>query len=190
VGLTARKLPRRYIGIAVILILIAVFGAEVYAHNYVQVATLPVVTADYALTHLRAMNIAINDTHIFSSNGATWLLVLSLYRIPNPGYVLLYIFKIQENKTFFTQSVDLVGVSLDVKSGPTNIVIPFSSTMSFGLNDGNSSIVLGQYQVDSIGTYYYFDFAFTFMAYEKTLVGILSSGEMTVVFTENMTIPE
>jgi hypothetical protein len=189
VGLTARKLPRRYIGIAVILILIAVFGAEVYAHNYVQVATLPVVTADYALNHLRAMNIPINDTHIFSSNGATWLLVLSLYRIPNPGYVLLYIFKIQENKTFFTQSVDLVGVSLDVKSGPTNIVFPFS-TMSFGLNDGNSSIVLGQYQVDSIGTYYYFDFAFTFKAYEKTLVGILSSGEMTVLFTENMTIPE
>jgi hypothetical protein len=186
VGLTARKLPRRYIGIAFILILVAFFSAEVYAHNYVQVATLPVVTADYALNHLRAMNISINDTYIFSSNGATWLLVLSLYRIPNPGYVLLYVFKIQENRTFFTQSVDLVGVSLDVKSRPTNIAD--SSTMRFGLNDGNSSIVLGQYQVSSSGTFY-FDFAFTFKAYEKTLVGILSSGRMTVLFTENMSIP-
>lgn len=187
-GLTARKLPRRYIGIAVILVLVAVFGAEVYAYNYVQVATLPVVTADYALSHLRAMNIPINDTYIFSSNGATWLLVLSLYRISNPGAVLLYVFKIQENKTFFTQSVDLVGVSFDVSSRPMNIVLPYSS-IGFGLNDGNSSILLAQYTVSSPGTFY-FDFVFTFKAYEKTLVGILSSGEMTVLFTENMTIPE
>jgi len=188
VGSTARKLPRRYIGIAVILVLVAVFGAEVYAHNYVQVATLPVVTADYALSHLRAMNIAINDTYIFSSNGATWLLVLSLYRISNPGAVLLYVFKIQENTTFFTQSVDLVGVSFDVSSRPMNIVLPYSS-ISFGLNDGNSSILLAKYTVSSPGTFY-FDFAFTFKTYEKTLVGILSSGKMTVLFTENIAIPE
>jgi hypothetical protein len=167
----------------VLVVLIGLVCVEVYAHTYVHVDVMPVVTSDYALKSVPI----INGTRTFSSNGAEWLLVLSSPAFRSSvGVVFLYVFKTQENKGFFAQSVDLVGVDFDVESTP--IGIHPASNFRFGLCGSNCTEGVGQYITTLSGTLNV-DFGFTFKVYEETLVGILQVDETTVHFNETMAIP-
>jgi len=101
----------------------------------------------------------------------------------NTGIAEVHVFKIQENKSFFTQSVDLVGVKYDVKSTPLGI--ESLNWFVFGLFGSNYTLAYGNYIVTSSGTYNV-DFGFTFRVYEKTLIGILPMDETTIHFNATM----
>jgi len=182
-----RKLTRKRFAIVLSVVLVVLVGLvclEVYAHTYVQVDTLPVVTSDYALNSIPV----VNGTCTFSSSGAKWLLVLTfpfgqVEDQSNTGIAEVHVFKIQENKSFFTQSVDLVGVKYDVKSTPLGI--ESLNWFVFGLFGSNYTLAYGNYIVTSSGTYNV-DFGFTFRVYEKTLIGILPMDETTIHFNATM----
>jgi hypothetical protein len=185
--LMVRKLTRKRFAIVLSVVLVVLVGLvclEVYAHTYVQVDTLPVVTSDYALNSIPV----VNGTCTFSSSGAKWLLVLTfpfgqVEDQSNTGIAEVHVFKIQENKSFFTQSVDLVGVKYDVKSTPLGI--ESLNWFVFGLFGSNYTLAYGNYIVTSSGTYNV-DFGFTFRVYEKTLIGILPMDETTIHFNATM----
>ncbi|MGD0028244.1 MAG: hypothetical protein ABSC91_04810 [Candidatus Bathyarchaeia archaeon] len=181
-----RKLTRKRFAIVLSVVLVGLVCFEVYAHIYVQVDTLPVVTSDYALSSTPI----INDTCTFSSNGAKWLLILALPVLggvrSNTGVAEIFVFKTQENKSFFTQSVDLVGVKFDVKSTPLGI--ESLNTFGFDLYGSNCTLAYGQYIMTASGNYHV-DFRFTFKVYEKTLIGILAVDETTIHFNQTMAIP-
>jgi hypothetical protein len=185
------KPTRKRFATVLMVILVASVGLvwlEVYAHTYIHVDTLPVVTSEYALN---SAPIPYNQTRTFSSSGAKWLLILGFpfgqqNDHTNTGDIEVYVFKIQENKSFLIQNVDLVGSNFDVKSTPLGIVP--DNIFVFGLYGRNYTMAEGQYLITSTGTFNV-NFGFTFRVYEKTSVGILPVDETTVHFNVTMSIP-
>lgn len=83
---------------------------EVYAHAYVQVHSLAVVTEDEAMRSFAYGQIT--GTHVFSSAGCRWLVVWTAVEAStstNDGFIS--IFKVEQNRSLFTLNTDLVIVS-------------------------------------------------------------------------------
>lgn len=187
-----RHFSRKRLAIIVsVAILVGVICFEAFAHFYIQIDNLPMVTSEEAL-EVPSLN---NGTCTFSSNGAQWLLIMKLPAfdyLVNPGIVWFYIYKIQENTSLFVQSLNLVAEKIDIQSTPDGVrVDPTYGGLRFGTYSGARvlcTIAAQGYSISQSGTYEV-DFAFTFRVYETTLLGIFQVNEGTVHFNETWTLP-
>jgi hypothetical protein len=175
-------------------ILVGVICLEAFAHFYIQIYNLPVVTSQEAL-EVPSLN---NGTRTFSSNGAQWLLIMQLPAfdyLVNPGIVGFYIYKIHENTSLFVQSLNLVAEKIDIQSTPDGVrVDPSYGGLRFDTYSRTElapvlCTIAGQgYSISQSGTYEV-DFAFAFRVYETTLLGIFQVNEATVHFNATWTLP-
>jgi len=191
-----RRFSRKRLAIIVsVAILVGVICLEAFAHFYIKIDNLPVVTSEEAL-EVPSLN---NGTCTFSSNGAQWLLIMQLPAfdyLVNPGIVMFYIYKIQENTSLFVQSLNLVAEKIDIQSTPDGVrVDPTYGGLRFGPYSRTAPFatvlctIAGQgYSISQSGTYEV-DFAFTFRIYETTLLGIFQVNEATVHFNATWTLP-
>jgi len=156
---------------SIILVLIAL---EFYAYTYVHVDRLPLLTQEEALK----FPFYVNGTYTFSSNGARWFLVLQ-YQKPEPSlnFAYVYIFKIEQNVSFLTRSVDLLVSGLDLKSNGTAGF--FMASVDETFYEGNFTVVRIWYDIGQIGVYEV-DFGLRVRVYEDTFLGLLPRGDVRV----------
>jgi hypothetical protein len=109
---------------------------------------LPVVSYDDAL---RTVSNPINDTYIFSSNGARWLFVLSWSRVNTvgSGFALIYVFKIQENNSALTLRTDIKPVNISASSSIPNFCEVQIQQVDFAKN---YMVIVVNYSFSTIGS--------------------------------------
>jgi hypothetical protein len=115
-----QRISRKTLSI-VVLILIAFILFEVYAHTYVQINHLPVLTRAEALRMI--VPLYYNSTSTFSGDGASWLVALQYTKplVPSPiSYAYLFIFKTDQNNSLLAQNIDLLVTGLKLTSNGTS----------------------------------------------------------------------
>jgi len=168
-------------------LLVTIVSVEVFAHFYVQVDPLPVVTAEDALNTPFLLN---NGTTVYSANGAKWLLVLSCYRDNNApsGSTKVYVFKLQDNSTFPAQSVNIKPLSITFNTVRSDINTYGSNSYREGFYLNKCTIAAQDYYLSGIGKYDA-DISFTFRIYQQTLFGYIPGQEATVHFNATFIYP-
>jgi hypothetical protein len=172
--------------VVLVAVLVGVICVEVYAHSYVKIDNLPIVTADDALT----VPMAVNGTCIVSSGGATWLIILELptfVHMTPTGAITVYIYKIQENKNLLTQSIDFVAQNIAVKPDIGGVQTDQDFRASLYYNNCTTAGI--SYYIVNSGTYH-IDIALTYKTYQTTLFGILPVNSGTVHFNATLTLSD
>jgi hypothetical protein len=188
-----RHFDRGFVAMVLVVILVGVVCFEVYAHLYIKIDNLPVVSSKYAFQVPQV----INDSYTFSSGGTKWLLLWELLPASNDtvtplgGTVNVYIFKLNESTNSIIQNLNIVGEKMLVTSSNGNF-----SASSGGLTNLRHNIFSEVGSVYSIGevdggpfpfeAYNKVDFAFTFQVYETTLVGIFPVQQEIIQFNDTM----
>jgi hypothetical protein len=160
---------RQKIGI-IALVLVVFISSEVYAHNYIKVRALPVLTKEQALKQLEVY-VWWNGTHEFSSSGCSWLAV---WRIPRPqpsaNWAYFFIFKTEQNSSLWILRTDLAVLQPSPRSNSTGgYFTTFSIEVDYGDNCTTISV---PFDVGWIGTYEV-DFDIRVQVYQETLLGLL-----------------
>ncbi|HVP15931.1 MAG TPA: hypothetical protein VMT42_01015 [candidate division Zixibacteria bacterium] len=159
----------------VALILVILASLEVYAHTYVQIRSLPVVTVDEAMHSLPFENNT--GTYVFSSAGCQWLIVWKADEAStsmNYGYIS--IFKVEQNRSLFTLNTDLVVARLDPTSNHTGWLDAALDEVLYENNRTDASI---RYYFGEIDTYQ-IDFGLVVRVYEETLLATLLREEIRI----------
>ena len=149
----------------VALILVILASLEVYAHTYVQVHSLSVVTRDEAIQSFPFGQST--GTYLFSSTGCEWLVVWKADEAStsiNYGFICIY--KVEQNKSLFTLNTDLVALKLQSASNNTGW---FSAELDEVLYENNRTSARIEYNFGEIGTYK-IDFGLVVRVYEETLL--------------------
>jgi Uncharacterized protein conserved in bacteria len=181
------KLGLKRVTLILVIIVACAFSAEAYAHSYVQVAQLPVVSSNDALT----VPLSYNATATFSSNGAKWLIIAVLPAFRNlsqSGAVIYYVYKIDQRNDFFTQSVDIIPEDIEISSNPIGVHTDGALRYQPYLYEGNCTTAGKGYFISNVGTYFV-DFSFRFKVYKTTPLGIFPLDEETIHFNETWTLP-
>ncbi len=178
-----KNVSRKSIVIILVATLLLAVCFEIYAHIYIKIANLPVVSSADVLK----LPYISNDTYILSANGAEWLLALKQFNVTSePAGLVLFIFKIKQNTNFYIQSIDLIPENLQVNLGIKDSSFSTNLTPYYTQNS-NCTIQPATYTF-SPGTYNC-TFNFKFKIYESTLLGISTVNETTVQFYETKTYP-
>jgi len=160
--------------IAVIALILVIFASlEVYAHNYVQIHSLPVVDEDEV--HKSSSWRYYTGTCTFSRGGCRWL-VGWIIRRPAPWYGYVDIFKIEENRSFFTLSTDVLILGLKATSNNTE---NFWARLEKIYYADNYTSVVVSYDFNGVGTYQ-ISFSLQVQIYERTLLGLIPKEEITL----------
>jgi hypothetical protein len=160
---------RQKIGI-IVLILVTLVSIEVYAHYYVQVSALPVLTEEEALKQL-AIYQWWNGTYAFVSNGGSWFVVWRIPRtMPSENFANFFIFKIGQNSSIGVLRTDLQVLKPSPTSNSTaGCFVPFSAEIS---DEGNYTAIVIPFDVGWVGTYKV-DFDIHVRVYQETLLGLV-----------------
>lgn len=138
---------------------------EVYAHTYVQVHGLSVVSRDEAI-HSFPFGQS-TGTYLFSSAGCQWLIVWKAEEAaPTVNYGFISIYKIQQNTSLFTLNVGIVVLKLQPTSNNT---AEFWAELDDVLYENNSTSARIEYHFGGIGTYR-IEFGLVVQVYEETLL--------------------
>ena len=174
-----KKTKVRHLGsrriVFVSLVLLIFVSLMVYAHMYVQIHSLQVVTENDAL-HSFPFGPS-TGTYAFSSTGCRWRIIWKAdesCRSVNYGYIC--IFKVEENKSLFTLRTDLVVVRLQPTSNNTGW---FFANLDDVLYETNRTIARIEYYFGEIGTYE-IDFKLVVHVYEETLLGSFLREEISI----------
>lgn len=164
-----RHLTFRQKIVIITLVLVVFISAEVYAHNYVQVRALQVVTKDQALKQLAVYGWW-NGTYAFSSSGCSWLAV---WRIPRPqpsiNYACFFVFKTGQNSSLWVPRTDLAVLKPSPRSNSTG---GYFTTYSVEIDYGhNCTAISVPFEVGLVGTYKV-DFDIRVQVYQETLLGL------------------
>jgi len=165
---------RQKVGI-IALILVILVSVEVYAHYYVQVSALPILTEEEALKQL-AVYEWWNGTYAFASNGGSWIVV---WRIPRPtlneNLAEFFIFKTGQNSSLGVLRTDLeVPRPSPTSNSTAGYFVPSSAEIS---NEGNYTVIVIPFDVGQIGTYEV-DFDIHVRVYQETLLGLVAKEEI------------
>jgi hypothetical protein len=173
-GKTKVRLSSRKKIALVILILVVLASLEVYAHTYVQVHGLPVVSeAEVQISFSNLQYYTGNSA--FSSSGCRWL-VGWLVRRPAPQNGYVSFFKTEQNGSYFVLNTDFVVLGLEAKSNNTS---SFSAHMDGIDYESNYTAIRIDYELGEIGTYQ-INFELHLRIYERTLLGLIPKEDVTI----------
>ena len=159
----------------VTLILVILASLEVYAHIYVQIHSLAVITEDEAMHSFPFGHST--GTHVFSSVGCRWLVIWRADEASTSmNYGFISMFKVEQNKSLFTINTDLVIVKLDPKSNNTGW---FSAELDEVLYESNRTDARIKYYFGEMDTYQ-IDFGLVVQTYEETLLATLLREEIRI----------
>ncbi|MDH5448897.1 MAG: hypothetical protein OEY24_04185 [Candidatus Bathyarchaeota archaeon] len=171
---TTLRINRRLI--AILALIIATLGIlEIYAHTYVELHHLSTITEAEALK-LSPSNYT--ATYTFMSSGGRWLTLWKIEKpLPSVNYAWVYLFKIEQSRSFFIPNIDLVIPELRPTSNSTGG--HFWAEIDGILYESNRTIIRIQYHFGEIGTYQ-IDFGLRVKIYEETLLGLLPKEEIKI----------
>jgi hypothetical protein len=161
----------------VTLILVILASLEVYAHAYVQVHGLSVVTEDEATRSFPYGPSA--STYLFSSTGCQWLLVWKADKPIAPTseiYGFISIYKVEQNKSLFTLNIGVVVLKLQPTSNNTG---DFWAELDEVIYENNSTSARIRYYLSGVGTYK-IEFGLVARIYEETLLATLLREEIRI----------
>jgi len=151
----------------VTLILVILASLEVYAHTYVPVHSLSVVTRDEAT---RSFPFGPSTgTYLFSSAGCQWFVVWKADKPIAPtsmDYGFISIYKVEQNKSLFTLNIGVVVLKLQPTSNNTG---DFWAELDGAIYENNSTSARIKYALSGVGTYK-IEFGLVVRIYEETLL--------------------
>lgn len=157
---------------AIALVLVILVSLEVYAHNYVQIHNLPVVTEEEV--HRFSNWQYYTGISTFSSSGCRWLVGWIVRRpAPHCGYV--DIFKTEQNGSYFVLGTDFLVLGLEATSNKSD----FWAHMDEIGYESNYTGIRIDYELGEIGTYQ-INFELHVGVYERTLLGLIPKEEATI----------
>lgn len=174
---TNENLKKRHINRKLVALIISVFLVlvlvEIYAHFYVRMHNLPVLTREEALKLVPCYD----GSCTFSSSGARWFVVWKIKRPTSSiNFAYIYLFKIKQNKTLLIQNVDVTILGLKATSNGTgNLYANIDDTFY----KSNYTIVRIRYDLGEIGMYQ-IDFGLLVKIYEETIFGFLPKEETRI----------
>ena len=159
----------------VVLILVILVSLEVFAHTYVQIHGLPVVSEEEV--HRGSISYWQNytGTFTFSSSGCRWL-VGWIVRRPAPQYGYVDIFKTEQNGSYFVLGTDFLVLGLEAASNRTS---SFSAHMDEIYYESNYTAIRIDYELGEIGTYQ-INFELHVRVYERTLIGLIPKEDIAI----------
>jgi len=163
-----RRLTRRQKEVGIIALILVVFiSSEVYAHNYVQVRALSIVTEEQALKQL---GVWLNGTYTFSSSGCSWLLAWRINR-PQPPMSFAYflIYKTGQNSSLWIPRTDLAILKPNPTSNNSGYFEVWATNTAY--ESSNTTIAIN-YILGWEGTYK-IDFDIRVQVYQETLLGLV-----------------
>lgn len=161
--------------VALIALLLIIFTSiEVYAHNYVQIHGLPVVSEEEVQTEFSNL-LYYTGNSAFSSSGCRWL-VGWLVRRPAPQNGYVTIFKTEQNGSYFVLNTDFVILGVEATSNNTSY---FSAHMDEIDYESNYTAIRIDYELGELGTYQ-INFELHLRVYERTLVGLIPKEDVTI----------
>jgi len=160
--------------IAVIIVILVTFTSlEVYAHTYVQIHDLIVVTEEDARKFLTWQDPT--GTYKFSKSGCRWFIGWIIRR-PAPQFGYVYIFKIEQNGSFLVSYKDLLILGLEVTSNITDNFLAHLDEIYYASNHTEIRI---DYNFGEIGTYQ-ISLGLHVRVYERTLLGLIPQEKVTI----------
>ena len=171
---TTLRINRRLIAISA-LIIAALVILEIYAHTYIELHHLPTITETEAFK-LSPSNYT--ATYTFTSSGGRWLTLWKIEKpSPSVNFAWVYLFKIEQNGSFFIPNIDLVILELKPTSNSTGG--HFWAEIDGILYESNRTIIRIQFYLGEIGTYQ-IDFGLRVKIYEETLLGLIPKEEIKI----------
>jgi hypothetical protein len=166
------RFGRRKIALAA-LSLIIFTSIEVYAHVYVQIHGLPVV--DEEEVHRLSNSQYYTGTSTFSSSGCRWIVGWIVRRpAPQNGYV--FIFKTEQNGSYFVLGTDLLVLGLEATSNNTSSFWAHMDEIDY---ESNYTAIRIDYELGEIGTYQ-INFELHVRVYERTLIGLIPKEDIAI----------
>ena len=161
----------------VVLIMVILVLLEVFAHTYVQIHGLPVVSEEEVQTMFSNPQYYTGSS-AFSSSGCRWP-VGWLVRRPAPQNGYVFIFKTKENGSFSVLNTDFVVLGLDATSNNTSY---FMAHMDEIIYESNYTAIRIVYELGEQGTYQ-INFELHLRIYERTLVGLIPKEDVTFLIS-------
>ena len=158
----------------VALVLVIFVSLEVYAHSYVQIHSLPVVSEEEVQTRFSNFPYYTGSS-AFSSSGCRWL-VGWLVRRPAPQNGYVDIFKTEQNGSYFVLGTDLL--ILDLKASSNNTIY-FWAHMDVIDYESNYTAIRINYELGEMGTYQ-INFDLHVRVYQRTLLGLIPTEDITI----------
>jgi len=157
----------------IIAIVVGSMAVEVYAHTYVPIHGLPVVTEEAVHRFLDWQNPT--GGYTVSQSGCRWFIGWIIRRpIPRFGYI--YIFKVEQNGSLLVLQKDLHILELTSTSNNTGNFVATVDEISYA---GNYTSIRIDYDFGEIGTYQV-SLSLRVNVYERTLVGLIPKEEVTI----------
>jgi len=154
--------------------LIIFTSIEVCAHVYVQIHGLPVVSEEEVQTRFLDSRYYTGSS-AFSSSGCRWL-VGWLVRRPAPQNGYVYIFKTEQNGSYFVLSTDFVVLGLEATSNNTS---SFSAHMDEIIYESNYTAIRIDYELGEQGTYQ-INFELHLRVYERIPLGLIPKEDIEI----------
>jgi hypothetical protein len=147
---------------------------EVYAHVYVQIHGLPVVTEEEVHRFLNWQYYT--GTSVFSGSGCRWLVGWIVGRPAFSGSGYVDIFKIEQNGSYFVLDTDLLVLGLEATSNNTSSFWAHIDEIDY---ENNYTAIRIAYEFGEIGTYQ-ITFKLHVRVYERTLLGLTPKEDVTI----------
>jgi hypothetical protein len=163
------------LAIVTVLLLLTVVSLEIYAHLYVSVHQLPVLTEDEAFNFVSS---PYNGSRTFSGSGVRWLAVWRISQVtPSANFAYVYLFKIEQKGSFLVQSTDVAILGVEPLSNTTGG--NFHANINEVIAKVSCIIIKIVYEFGKVGIYHV-DFGLRVKVYDKTLLGYLPKEEINV----------
>ncbi len=163
----------RKVALGVLILAICVV-LEVYAHFYVEMHVLSVVTEEEAMKLSPAQH---TGTYTFSGSGCRWLVVWRIDEVsPSVNYGWVYMFKIEQNKSPWVIDKGWSPFKLETESNNT---VMFWAELDAVLYEANRTTLRIEYDFGKIGTYE-INLTLVSKIYERTIVGLLPKEDVRI----------
>ncbi len=157
-------------------LLVLVFALiEVYAHIYVQVHSLPVVSEEQ-VRKIFSNSFYYTGNSAFSSSGCRWLVGWLIRTPPTPQNGYVSIFKTEQNGSFFVLNTDFAILNLEAASNNTSYFSADMGEIDYGTNYTTISVY---YTLGEQGTYQ-INFNLHVRIYQRTLLGLIPTEDVTI----------
>jgi len=172
-----RRFFRKKKVVATFIVVFAFFLSEIYAHNYVYVHSLPVLTEEQAFDELRRGAWSWNGTYEFSSSSCRWLVVWKLPGLTSEiNYFHVFIFKIYQSSSLWIQRTDLAVWSHPTSNCSGCYGVAYTVPISYGEYIGLDIPYITE---TGPGTYE-IDLGVRVRIYQETLLGLLPQDEIAL----------
>jgi hypothetical protein len=159
---------------SVTLILVTLASLEVYAHAYVQMHVLQVVSEEEVQTLFSDPRYYTGNS-AFSSSGCRWL-VGWLVRRPAPQNGYVFIFKTEQNGSYFVLNTDFAVLGVKATSNNTSSFYAYMDEIDY---ESNHTGIRINYELGEQGTYQ-INFELHLRVYERTLLGLMPKEDVTI----------